>query len=91
MRKVYDFTVSAPSKTLAEDIISSINDKMTVKIKSLGVITRFNGVNITQTRNFIKVHNKTYIEKILNDKNWFHTTIAGQHSPQYIPMHNNTE
>ena len=88
MRQVDDFTVSALSQTLVEDIISSIDDKMTLKFKSLGVITRFNGVNITQTRNFIKVHNKTYIDK---DKNWFRTTIAGLHSPQYIPMHNNTE
>ena len=69
MQQVDDFVVSAPSQTLTEDTISSINDKMPVKIKSLGVITRFNGVNIAQTSHFIKVHNKIYIEKKVRDKN----------------------
>ena len=91
MRQVDNFAVSAPSQTLAEVIISSINDKMTVKIKSLGAITRFNGVDITHTSNFIRVYAKTYIKKIPKDKNWLHVTMPGQHLPHYIPIHNATE
>ena len=41
---------------------------MTIKIKHLGVITRFDGVDITQTRNYIKVSNETYFKKILENK-----------------------
>ena len=89
--QVDDFAVSAPEKNLAEQVISDINSKLTVNIRSLGVITRFNGVDIAQTKNFIKVYNKTYIEKILKGKNWLEASIPGQYSPQYIPMHNDIE
>ena len=41
---------------------------MTINIKQLGIITRFNGVDINQTRNYIKMNNATYIHKILEDK-----------------------
>ena len=41
---------------------------MTVCIKTIGVMSLFNGVDIIQTRNCIKVFNKKYIEKILKDK-----------------------
>ena len=41
---------------------------MIIKIKHLGVINRFNGVDIHQTRNYIKVNTATYINKIIEDK-----------------------
>ena len=39
-----------------------------MEIKPLGVIERFNGVNITEVTNLIKVFNRTYITKIPKDK-----------------------
>ena len=41
---------------------------MTIKVKPLGIIGRFNGVDILQTRHYIKVSNQTYLQKILLDK-----------------------
>ena len=41
---------------------------MIIKIKHLGVITWFNGVDVQQTRNYIKMNNATYIKKIVQDK-----------------------
>ena len=85
--QVDDFAVSAPTVRIGEAIIVAINSKLTVQIKSLGTVNRFNGVDIAQTANFIKVYNNTYIEKILEDKDWLEVHIPGQTSPQYIPMH----
>ena len=59
---------------------------MTVKVGSLGIIEQFNGVEITQHRYFIKISNRTYIEKILKEKNWLHATIPGMISPQKISI-----
>ena len=75
--QVDDFAVSAPAIDLAEQVISDINSKLTVDIRSLGVVNRFNGVDIAQTKKIIKVYNKTYIEKILKGKNWLEASIPG--------------
>jgi len=44
--------------------------KMTIDVKELETINRFNGVNITQTCNFIKLSNATYLKKILRHHLW---------------------
>ena len=41
---------------------------MTIKIKHIGVIDRFNGIDIAQTRHYIKISNQTYFDKILETK-----------------------
>ena len=45
---------------------------MTINVKMLGQITRFNGVHIQQTRDFIKIYNTTtyLIKKILQHHRW---------------------
>ena len=91
MPQVDDFAVSAETKTIAEDVIEDINGKMTVKVRSLGVINRFNGVDITQSQYYIKISNETYINKILQHKQWLDASIPGMFSPQYIPMHHDPE
>jgi len=53
IRQVDDFAIGCPDKKIAEEIIDIIDSYMTIKIKHLGVITRFNGVDITQTRNIL--------------------------------------
>ena len=68
IRQVDDFAIGCKDKKVAEEIIDIIDEHMTIKIKHLGVITRFNGVDITQTRNYIKISNETYFKKILEDK-----------------------
>ena len=91
MRQVDDFAVSAPSKEFAEAVIDAIDNQMTVKVRSLGVINCFNGIDITQSKNVIKISNVTYINKILRDKHWLDATIPGINSPQYTPMHHDSE
>ena len=41
---------------------------MTIRVKPLGVIERFNGVDVQQTDLYIKLSNATYINKIIQDK-----------------------
>ena len=55
---------------------------MKIKVKPLGIIDRFNGVDVSQTRQYIKISNKTYITKILQ-----HKTFPKEHFNQHpIPM-----
>ena len=68
LRQVDDFAISALSIDICNAIIAEIDNHMTIKVKPLGIIERFNGVNILQTRHYVKVSNQTYLTKILSDK-----------------------
>ena len=87
LRQVDDFAISALDPDIAHDIIAKIDDKMTIKVKPLGIIERFNGVDIDQTKQYIKLSNATYIKKITCDKHL--EDLHGNHKP--IPMSENTE
>jgi deoxyuridine 5'-triphosphate nucleotidohydrolase len=80
LRQVDDFAISCEDTATALDVIDKINSKMTIVVKQLGLIDRFNGVDIMQSRNFIKLYNRTYIEKILIRHDWIHNEKQYQHS-----------
>ena len=65
LRQVDDFSIACEDKCIAKSIIASINSYMSVDIKYLGLVTCFNGVNVLQTKEYIKIYGSTYITKIL--------------------------
>ena len=60
--------LNAEIKEIIENITSDIISKLTVKIRSLGVVNRFSGVDILQTKNYIKIFNKLYRKYIKREK-----------------------
>ena len=77
-----DFAIGCKHQNIAEEIIDIIDKQMTIKLKPLGVITRFNGIDINQTKEYIKIHNTTHFKKILEDKQ-----LPDENSHTYpIPM-----
>ena len=80
LRQVDDFAISCEDKATAMDVIAQINNKMTIVVKELGLIDRFNGVDVLQSRHFIKLYNKTYIEKILLRHQWIHDEPNHDHN-----------
>ena len=55
---------------------------MTINVKELGLISRFNGVDVTQTQHYIKLSNTIYIDKILKNHPW----IFKEHPPAMFPL-----
>ena len=86
LRQVDDFAISSRYTKTCYDLIADINRDMKTKIKELGILTRFNGTDILQSRNFVKISNKTYIEKISKGKN-----INQQQAAFPIPMISDTK
>ena len=43
---------------------------MTIDVKHLGTVERFNGVDVLQSRHFVKIFNQTYIDKICSQYKW---------------------
>ena len=68
----------------AKAFIAEINSKLSIEIKYLGLVKRFNGVDINQTSEHIKIHCSTYINKILSEHNWLDATLPCHTFP--IPM-----
>ena len=88
LRQVDDFSISCQDKATAERIIKAIDEKMTIKIKNLGSLSRFNGIDILQTKHYIKRYNKTYINTIPSHHKWLHEEVKQIHEFT-LPM--NTE
>ena len=53
---------------MAYETIDEIEKHMTIKVKDLGVVNRFNGIDMHRTRYYAKINNATYLRKILADK-----------------------
>eukprot|EP00804_Cyclotella_cryptica_P012200 CCRYP_009883-RA/>CCRYP_009883-RA protein AED:0.21 eAED:0.21 QI:0/-1/0/1/-1/1/1/0/337 len=63
-RQVDDFEFGTSSVSLANSFYDAIDDHLTMTIKRQGLVTLFNGVDILQSRNYIKISAETYIEKM---------------------------
>ena len=87
LRQVDDFAISASCAKIANEIIAVIDKHMTIKVKPLGIIERFNGVDVEQSRDFIKLSNATYINKICQNKDL--TSEHTNHAP--LPMSDDTK
>ena len=70
LRQVDDFSVSAKEQSTCQEIIKLIGSHLTVPLNDLGIIRKFNGVNVQQTRWFIKLSCEDYILKILLQHQW---------------------
>ena len=64
MRQVDDFAIASDNLDICQEIISQLDNAMTIKIKDLGLISRYNGTDVEQTREYIKIHSESYITKI---------------------------
>jgi len=81
LRQFDDFAVASTARSAAEKLIQSINEKMRIPIKHLGQITRFNGVDIHQTKHYIKLTCETYLTKMLRNHNWLLPHAVNQPVP----------
>ncbi len=70
LRQVDDFSVSAKDAITCSKIIAHINSKMSMDVKDLGLIGRFNGVDIFQTKYYIKLTCERYLTKMLQSHKW---------------------
>ena len=84
LRQVDDFAVACQDTTIAQQVINDINTKMTISVKELGTLTRFNGVDVEQTKQYIKIYNKTYIQKLVDSHKWLQQHTTSNTHP--IPM-----
>jgi len=67
LRQVDDFAVASTDRKCAEQLIDDINNKMRIQVKHLGIIDRFNGMDIHQTRDYVKLTCTKYLQKVIKN------------------------
>jgi len=84
LRQVDDFSVAAENEIICNKVIEEVSKHLKAPLKNLGQVNRFNGVEVEQTKYFIKIHNLQYIEKILTRHGWLHDNYKYPKLP--VPM-----
>ena len=64
LRQVDDFAVGAPDASTCDLIFDKMDKHLKIPLKRLGLVTMYNGVNIDQTKHYVKISCESYIEKI---------------------------
>jgi len=68
-----DFAIACKEADRASALIQHINSKLTINVKYLGRIDRFNGIDITQTKWYVKLTCSKYLHKMLHNHGWLAT------------------
>jgi hypothetical protein len=87
LHQVDDFTLTAKTTTASTHLLTQINSKMRIPIKILGVIDRFNGIDIHQTKYYVKITCEKYLYKMLKHHQWLDST----HAIMPIPLHSDSK
>jgi hypothetical protein len=84
LRQVDDFAISGSSPAECNKVRQTIQNQMTNELHDLGIIKRFNGLDIHQTRDYLKISCETYIDKIVKHHGWENEHAANRP----VPMRN---
>lgn len=80
LRQVDDFAVASRNATVCQYLLDQIKLSMRIPLKTLGIVTCFNGNDIHQTREFIKITQEKYLTKMLHSHGWT-TPASGKPIP----------
>jgi hypothetical protein len=75
MHQVDDFAIAAPDEYTLEILMDLIEDKLHIHIKQQGYLDMYNGMDILQTKHYIKLSVKTFINKVFESHiaTWMNT------------------
>jgi hypothetical protein len=63
-QQVDDFAIAAPDECADTILLDLINDKLSIPMKRQGYLDMYNGIDVLQTRDYIKISTTTFIDKI---------------------------
>ncbi len=86
-RQVDDFTIGAPDQRTADILLDMLDEKLTMPIKRQGLLDMFIGVDIIQTRDYIKIDCHTYVDKFCAKylKTWLRKLHIPDDRPTPLP------
>ncbi len=63
-RQVDDFAIAAPDAKTANILLDMIDDKLKIPVKCQGYLDMYNGIDVLQTRHYIKISFRSFIDKV---------------------------
>ena len=87
LRQVDDFAIAAPDAKTSDMLMDLIDEKLSEPIKRQGYHDLYNGVDIVQTRHYIKLNVKTFVEKVFakHIATWMKTSYPAPHRSTPLP------
>ena len=86
-RQVDDFAIASPDEKTADILLDLIDDQLSIPLKRQGLLDLFNGINVTQTRDYIKIDCHSYINKFCEKykNSWLHKVAMTENCPTPLP------
>ena len=85
MRQVDDFAIASPDAHTAAILLDIIDEKLSIPLKRQGLIDMFNGIDITQTKHYIKIDCHSYIDKFCSKYQWLEKALITENRPTPLP------
>jgi hypothetical protein len=92
-RQVDDFAIGCTCIETANKLIAIINSRVTTKNQGIGTLTSssmshcYNGLDIHQTRRYVKISCETYIQRMLQTHGWESPGPKESDRPDSVPLH----
>jgi hypothetical protein len=86
-RQVDDFAIAAPDEQTANILLDLIDDELSIPIKRQGYLDMYNGIDVMQTKDYIKISCKTFINKICDKylNSWMRNFTSTKDRPTPLP------
>ncbi len=68
LQQVDYFTITTPHRHTANLVMDLVDDRLTIPIKQQGYLDKYNGVDIIQTRDYIKINISSFVEKVFQHR-----------------------
>jgi hypothetical protein len=87
LRQVDDFATASSDAATCDKVLDLIDVHLKIPLKRLGLVDTYNGVNIVQTKNFIKISCESYIDKICAKHlgSWMKAFVVPPRNPTPLP------
>ena len=87
MRQVDDFAIAAPNERTLDILFDMIDEKLSIPLKRQGLLDMYNGINIHQTKDYIKIDVHLYIEKfcLKYEDTWLSKVPLTKNFPTPLP------
>jgi hypothetical protein len=81
------FAIAAPDEQMANILLDMIYDELSIPMKQQGFLDMYNGIDVLQTRNYIKISCKTFINKICDKylNSWMQNFTSTEDQPTPLP------
>ena len=90
LRQVDDFAIAAPDAKTSDLVMDLIDDKLTILIKRQGYLDMYNGVDVYQMLDYIKINIKTFVDKAFakHISTWMKTSYPTPNRSTPLPSDN---